>query len=112
MEKDFSKLLPALFNDKDLCFTELMENFFEEFDGTYCCNVQGTTFVGFVDDQEVRIHAVVNRIELEFTDGKPSWAFIDKIVKWFEETIDNERFAHSVWKLEDDRVVAQYYWNN
>ena len=40
MEKDFSKLLPALFNDRDLCFTELMENFFEEFDGTYCCNVQ------------------------------------------------------------------------
>lgn len=45
MEKDFSKLLPALFNDKDLCFTELMENFFEEFDGTYCCNVQGTTLL-------------------------------------------------------------------
>lgn len=69
MEKDFSKLLPALFNDKDLCFTELMENFFAEFDGTYCCNVQGTTFVGFIDDQEVRVHAVVNRIELEFYDG-------------------------------------------
>lgn len=84
---------------------------FAEFDGTYCCNVQGTTFVGFIDDQEVRVHAVVNRIELEFTDGKPSWVSIDKIVKWFEETIDNKRFTHSVWK-EDDRVVAQYYWDN
>lgn len=88
-----------------------MENFFAEFDGTYCCNTQGTTFVGFIDDQEVRVHAVANRFELEFTDGKPSWVSIDKIVKWFEETIDNKRFTHSVWK-EDDRVVAQYYWNN
>ena len=40
METDFSKLLPALFNDKDLCLCDMMENFFAEFDGVYCGNSQ------------------------------------------------------------------------
>lgn len=107
MEKDFSKLLPALFNDKDLCFAELMENFLQSLTEHIVVMYMAPRLL----DQEVRVHVVVNRIELEFTDGKPSWVSIDKIVKWFEETIDNKRFTHSVWK-EDDRVVAQYYWNN
>ena len=111
METDFSKLLPALFNDKDLCLCDMMENFFAEFDGVYCCNSQGTTFVGFIKDQEIRVHSVANRIELTFTNGKPSSELLHDIQQWLDVWEENDAYIVTVWLEDYHTVIAQYYWN-
>lgn len=111
MKKDFSKLLPALFNDKDLCFTELMENFFAEFDGAYCCNSQGTTFVGFIQDHEVRIHCVANRLEVDFINGKPSEELLKKVEKFFSIDEENSPFVCNAWKG-NTYIKLQYYYKS
>lgn len=110
MEIDFSKLLPALFDDKDICLCDWMEDFFNEFDGTYCCNSQGTTFVGFIQDHEVRIHSVVNRLEVDFINGKPSEELLQKVEKFFSINDENGPFVCSVWKG-GTYMKAQYYYN-
>lgn len=110
MELDFSKLLPALFNDKDICLCDWMEQFFDEFDGTYCCNSHGTTFVGFIQDHEVRIHSVVNRMEISFINGKPSEELVEKVKNFINIDVDDGVFVNSLWK-EGNTINIQYYYN-
>lgn len=109
MEKDFSRLLPALFNDKDLCLCDTMENFFADFDGVYCCNSQGTTFVGFIKDHEIRVHSVANRLEIKFTNGKPPSELLDSIQQWLD-VLDNA-YIVAVWLEDDKTIISQYYFN-
>ena len=65
MENDYSKLLPTLFNGKDLDNLDYVESFYREFGrGDYVGNSYNTTFLGFVEDQEVRLHL---QTELQFS---------------------------------------------
>lgn len=111
MKTDYSKLLPALFNDKDLCLSDTMEYFFAEFDGVYCCNSQGTTFVGFIKDQEIHIHSVANRLEIKFTNGNPSQDMLKDIQQWLDVYGENDAYIVTVWLEDDHTIIAQYYWN-
>ena len=110
MENDYSKLLPTLFNGKDLDNLDYVESFYREFGrGDYVGNSSNTTFLGFVEDQEVRLHFVANRITIQFIDGKPSKELMTKIGKWLTEE-DNPGLISSVWEESDSEIVAQYYW--
>lgn len=113
MEKDFSKLLPALFNDKDICLCDWMENFFEEFDGTFCSNSQGDTFVGFIKEHEVYIHSVVNRLEIKFNHCSPSDELLEKVADFlsFSEDDCDGPYISNIWKEDENTIIAQYYWN-
>lgn len=112
MNVDYSKLLPALFNGKDIDSYDTIEAFFDEFgDGNFVCNRLCDTFLGFIDNQEVRVHVVANRLSVEFIDGKPSEEQLNKIEMWFKGDDEMTDFVVSPWKENNHKVIIQYYWN-
>ena len=110
MEIDYSKLLPALFNGKDLETLAFTQEFFNKFsDECFTGNSWGQTYLGFADNQEVRLHYVANRITIQFINGKPSKELIAKISKWLTED-NNPGLVSSVWEENGTDIIAQYYW--
>lgn len=110
MEIDYSKLLPALFNGKDLEALTFTEDFFNNFgDGGFAGNSGGQTFLGFAENQEVRLHYVANRISIQFIDGIPSKDLMAKIKDWLTEE-NSSGLISSFWEESDSEIVAQYYW--
>ena len=114
MEKDFSRLFPAVFNDKDLLGSEWVGSFFDEFNGDASSNSSCNTFVGFIhfehEEQEIRVHFVVNRLTVEFTCGKPSKELVNKILQFFSiGTEDYHSLISTSWLENDTTIVFQYY---
>lgn len=84
MDIDYSRLFPAVFNDKDIMGMDWVNTFFTEFNGDAASNSAYNTFVGFLHGEyEVRVHFVVNRLTVEFTCSKPPKELVDKIIKFF-----------------------------
>lgn len=107
MEKDYSTMLPAIFNDKDLVGYDWVEDFYNTFGSNFVCNRYCNTFVGFiVEDYEVQVHFFVNRLTVQFLWCKPSQNVIDDIIEFF--SLDDEHFCSSVWQ-DSDMINFQYY---
>lgn len=112
MKIDYSKLLPAVFDGKDIEPCDTADNFFNEIgDGNFVKNSMDNTYLGFVCDQEVRLHTVVNRITIEFINGKPSEEILNKVKEWLDNTDEMNDFVVNVWTESKTKIVAQYYWN-
>lgn len=114
METDFSKLFPAVFDDKDILGSDWVGSFFDEFGGDAASNSACNTFVGFIrlghEEHEIRVHFVVNRLTVEFTCGKPSKELVDKIFQFFSIAIDDDSSLISTSWLEDYKtIIFQYY---
>lgn len=106
---DCSKLLPALFNDKDLVGIDSAEAFFVFFDGEFASNGACTTFVGFLYGKyEVRLQTVANRIVVEFTHDMVSKDLMERVVAFF--TITPHDIVCKAWKEGTSRAVFQYYY--
>lgn len=109
----YEHLLPALFNDKDICIDDLVDDFFSEFDGSYAHSPRTSTFVGFINEEtEIRLHYVVNRLIVELPKCvHPAKELIDSIVEYFTIEKDNAESSFiSVHWLEDETTINfQYY---
>ena len=110
MENDYSKLLPVLFNGKDYDRLAFTQDFFTQFsDECFTGNPWGETYLGFVENQEVRRHYVANRVSVKFSCRVPSKDLITRIKNWLPEK-NNPGIISSVWEESDSEIVAQYYW--
>lgn len=109
----YEHLLPALFNDKDICIDDWVDDFFSEFDGSYAHSPRTSTFVGFINEEtEIRLHYVVNRLIVELPKCvHPAKELIDSIVEYFTIEKDNAESSFiSVHWLEDETTINfQYY---
>ena len=110
MSIDTSKLLPAVFNDKDLCGYDWVEEYFEDYGATFVSNNKCDTFIGFINDCEVKIHIVVNRLTVEFVDCKPDVNFVNRTEFFFSVYGDDENmpFVSVHWR-EENVIIFQYY---
>lgn len=115
METYYSQLLPALFDEKDLCFVDWVDDFFNGFGALCCTNAYGTTSIGFIDDGkiEARVHCVANRLTVELLQcAQPPQKLIDKIVRFFSINGDDENMPYvcHYW-FESPTVINFQYYN-
>lgn len=108
---DYSKLVPAPFDDKDLIGMDWIETFFDRHDGSYSINRKLNTFVGFIGGKyEVRIHFSANCLTVEFIHCTPPQEIINEVVEFFdyEEMAKQGVLCHH-WKEAPNTLVFQYY---
>lgn len=113
MSIDTSKLLPAVFNDKDLCGYDWVEEYFEDYGAAFVSNSKCDTFIGFINNYEVKIHIVVNRLTVEFVDCNPDDNFVNRTEFFFSVYGDEENmpFVSVQWR-EKNVIIFQYYHKN
>lgn len=109
----YEHLLPALFNDKDICIDDWIDCFFIEFNGSCAYSSRTSTFVGFINEEtEIRLHYVVNRLIVELPQcGHPTQELIDSIIEYFTIEKDNadSSFISVHWLEGETTINFQYY---
>lgn len=111
-QHNYSKLLPALLDNKDIDGNDLVDDFFSHFDGHYGANRSFTTYVGFLNGEtEVRVHLVANRLSVELTQCTvPSDKLIADIISFFTNDIAEAPYTCTHWMESPTAINFQYYW--
>lgn len=109
---DYSKLLPALLDEKDIKADDLVDDFFSHFGGQYSSNKTSTTYVGFLNGEtEVRVHLVANRLSVELTQCTvPSDELIADIISFFTHDAVEASYTCTHWMESPTAINFQYYW--
>lgn len=109
---DFSRLLPALLDERDIEAYNLVNDFFSHFDGQYASNMASTTYIGFLyGETEVRVHLVANRLSVELTQCTvPSDKLIADIISYFTNDAAEGPYICAHWMESSTAINFQYYW--